>query len=197
MHYVRQRLQAGRLSEEPGNRMKSQEAGYFRDTQLYHDAFHGFSHMCPKCLCAKRLWPNERTSATNSSSCEQINAFLQKINKVPIEADVTNAFRFLFLCGTRRTEQNTWKSREMLSMVQSELIYIHQPTQTPHTHVTHAHIHTHNWDFDHSWKTNCWSIAKGEHFGPSEEGAPRKLRKTFQMVTTGYKGLACRRNRSK
>ena len=38
---------------------KAREARFFKDTQFYHDEFHGFKHKCPKFLTASRLDTNK------------------------------------------------------------------------------------------------------------------------------------------
>ena len=58
--------------------VKSRESGFFANTQFYHDKFHGFSHKCPRSLDSGRI-NSLITKGTNTSVCEEINSFLQRI----------------------------------------------------------------------------------------------------------------------
>ena len=60
------------LSEYAHNR----ESGYFKYSSFYHDAFHGYTHLCCSCFRCNRL---ETFDAVNSSICEQFNSFLQNV----------------------------------------------------------------------------------------------------------------------
>ena len=48
-------------------------------TQFYHNMFHGVNHKCLSFLGSQRLSKNQMNTGTNSSACEQINLFLQRI----------------------------------------------------------------------------------------------------------------------
>ena len=52
----------------------NKEAGYFKNTRIYHDIFHGYNHGCSPLYSCKDLIGFR---GINASICEQFNSFLQ------------------------------------------------------------------------------------------------------------------------
>ena len=55
----------------------NRESGFFKETQFFHDAFHGYGHTCPSVYSSLKSITDKRLF--NESICEQFNAFLQNI----------------------------------------------------------------------------------------------------------------------
>ena len=56
--------------------VKSRESGFFKNTRVFHDVFHGFTH---KCLTSLRCADLNCFSQVNTSICEQFNSYIQII----------------------------------------------------------------------------------------------------------------------
>ena len=56
--------------------VKSRESGFFKNTRVFHDVFHGFTH---KCLTSFRYADLNCFSQVNTSICEQFNSYIQII----------------------------------------------------------------------------------------------------------------------
>lgn len=54
----------------------NREPKYFRDTEFFHDNWHGRAHKCPYCFDVRRI---ESLRSINTEICEQFNAYLMKI----------------------------------------------------------------------------------------------------------------------
>ena len=54
----------------------NREPKYYKNTQFFHDIFHGFSHTCSSVYSSKRI---PSLNHVNTSLCEQFNSFLQCI----------------------------------------------------------------------------------------------------------------------
>ena len=53
---------------------KNRENGFFKNTKMYHDIFHGYGHSCSEIFKSNRLLGFE---GINTSICEQFNSFIQ------------------------------------------------------------------------------------------------------------------------
>ncbi len=52
----------------------NRESGFFKDTLVFHDIFHSYSHKCPDIFKSNRL---ESYSKCNTSICEQFNRYIK------------------------------------------------------------------------------------------------------------------------
>lgn len=56
----------------------NRESGYFKNTRMFHDVFHGYTHKCAKTYKSTRLISFD---SVNSEVCEQFNSFMQCIKR--------------------------------------------------------------------------------------------------------------------
>ena len=56
--------------------IKNWESGFFKNTRVFHDVFHGFTHKCSTYLSCADL---NYFSHVISFICEQFNSYIQKI----------------------------------------------------------------------------------------------------------------------
>jgi hypothetical protein len=90
----------------------NRESGYFSDTPVYHDAFHGWKHTCSRLFRLARI---RSFRAWNSSLMEQFNAFIKK--RVRSSAPQMSQVNFMFYMSfyvMRWNEEKIAKSARIL-----------------------------------------------------------------------------------
>lgn len=70
--------------------IKNRESGFFKNTRVFHDVFHGFTHKCSTSLSCADL---NCFSHVNTSICEQFNSYIQRIKS---SAKLLSQVHFVF-----------------------------------------------------------------------------------------------------
>ena len=79
--------------------IKNRESGFFKNTRVFHDVFHGFTHKCSTFLSCADL---NCFSQVNSSICEQFNSYIQRIKssaKLLSQVHLVFYLQFLYISG--------------------------------------------------------------------------------------------------
>ena len=70
--------------------VKNRESGFFKNTRVFHDVFHGFTHKCSTSLSCADL---NCFAQVNTSVCEQFNSYIQRIKS---SAKLLSQVHFVF-----------------------------------------------------------------------------------------------------
>ena len=70
--------------------IKNRESGFFKNTRVFHDVFHWFTHKCSTSLSCADL---NCFSHINTSICEQFNSYIQRIKS---SAKLLSQVHFVF-----------------------------------------------------------------------------------------------------
>ena len=70
--------------------IKNRESGFFKNTRVFHDGFHGFTHKCSTSLSCADL---NCFSQVNTCICEQFNSYIERLKS---SAKLLSQVHFVF-----------------------------------------------------------------------------------------------------
>ena len=90
--------------------VKNRESGFFKNTRVFHDVFHEFTHKCSTSLSCADL---NCFAQVNTSVCEQFNSYIQRIKS---SAKLLSQVHFVFYLQffIHQWNQSQFKSFEKL-----------------------------------------------------------------------------------
>lgn len=97
----------------------NRESGFFKNTRVFHDIFHGYTHKCAKTYKSSRLISLE---SVNSEICEQFNSFIQCIKRSATQMSQEHFVFYLqfFIDEWNRRKENRYKRRLTVALLGSQ-----------------------------------------------------------------------------